>query len=107
VTVPNQPAALHVAGAHQILLEKQTFSCFSNINLKTLLDHYAAERYVVYGVVTEVCVKLAAFGLLETGKRVEIVTDAICALSDQDGSKVLSDFKTAGGHLTQAGMIYA
>jgi nicotinamidase/pyrazinamidase len=107
VIVPNEPAALHLTGAHQILLEKQTFSCFSNINLKTLLDHYAAERYVVYGVVTEVCVKFAAFGLLETGKRVEIVTDAICALSDENGAKTLADFKAAGGHLTQAGMIYA
>ena len=41
-----------------------------------------ADRYVVYGVVTEICVKLAAFGLLKTGKRVEIVTDAIRSLND-------------------------
>jgi nicotinamidase-related amidase len=57
--------------------------------------------------VTEVCVKFAAFGLLETGKRVEIVIDAIRALSDETGAKTLADFTAAGGHLTQAGMIYA
>ena len=72
-----------------------------------MLDRFAAERYVVYGVVTEVCVKLAAFGLLETGKRVEIVTDAICALNEEAGAKTLAEFSAAGGHLTQAGITYA
>jgi nicotinamidase/pyrazinamidase len=107
VIVPNRPDAFSIADAHQILLEKQTFSCFSNSNLKNLLRDFGADRYVVYGVVTEVCVKFAAFGLLETGKRVEIVTDAIRALNDETGAKTLADFTGAGGHLTQAGMIYA
>jgi len=107
VIVNNKLGAFSIADAHQILLEKQTFSCFSNLNFANLLDHLKADRYVVYGVVTEVCVKFAAFGLLETGKRVEIVTDAIRALSDETGEKTLADFTAAGGHLTQAGMIYA
>jgi nicotinamidase/pyrazinamidase len=105
VIVPNAPCAL--PAPEQIVLEKQTFSALSNVNFARLLDHFQAERYVVYGVVTEVCVKFAAFGLLETGKRVEIVTDAICALNDENGAKTLADFQAAGGHLTQAGMIYA
>jgi nicotinamidase/pyrazinamidase len=107
VGVPNALTAITFEHAQQFLLEKQTFSVFSNLNLKVLLDHFAAERYVVYGVVTEVCVKFAAFGLLEMGKRVEIVTDAICPLNQENGAKVLADFEAAGGHLTQAGMIYA
>jgi nicotinamidase/pyrazinamidase len=105
--VPNTLAAVELAGAQQLIVEKQTFSVFSNVNLKLLLDHFQAERYVVYGVVTEVCVKFAAFGLLETGKRVEIATDAIRPLNDANGAQVLADFQAAGGHLTQAGMIYA
>ncbi|HEV1284705.1 MAG TPA: isochorismatase family cysteine hydrolase [Bryobacteraceae bacterium] len=105
VIVPNSPSAVPIA--EQILLEKQTFSALTNVNFALLLDHFQAERYVVYGVVTEVCVKFAAFGLLETGKRVEIVTDAVCAINDENGAKTLADFQAAGGHLTQAGMIYA
>jgi nicotinamidase/pyrazinamidase len=105
VVVPNAPCS--VALTDQILLEKQTFSALSNLNFALLLDHFAAERYVVYGVVTEVCVKFAAFGLLETGKRVEIVTDAICALNEENGARTLAEFQAMGGHLTQAGMIYA
>lgn len=107
VVVPNSPVELPMASMDQILLKKQTFSALSNLNFTNLLDHFAAERYVVYGVVTEVCVKFAAFGLLETGKRVEIVTDAVCALNDDNGAKTLADFTAAGGHLTHAGMIYA
>ena len=105
VIVPNSPCSLTLND--QILLEKQTFSALSNLNFALLLDHLAADRYVVYGVVTEVCVKMAAFGLLETGKRVEIVTDAICALDQENGAKTLAEFTALGGHLTQAGMIYA
>jgi nicotinamidase/pyrazinamidase len=105
--VPNSRCALNLTLIDQILLEKQTFSALSNLNFALLLDHFAAESYVVYGVVTEVCVKFAAFGLLETGKRVEIVTDAIRALDEQNGAKTLAEFKALGGHLTQAGMIYA
>jgi nicotinamidase/pyrazinamidase len=107
VIVPNAPCPLHLEHAHQILLEKQTFSALSNVNFALLLDHYKADRYVVYGVVTEVCVKFAAFGLLETGKRVEIVTDAIRAINDENGAKTLAEFTALGGHLAQAGMIYA
>jgi nicotinamidase/pyrazinamidase len=107
VVVPSAPCDLKLTLIDQILLEKQTFSALTNHNLKALLDHFAADRYVVYGVVTEVCVKMAAFGLLETGKRVEIVTDAICPLQEEAGAKILADFTAAGGHLTQAGMIYA
>jgi nicotinamidase/pyrazinamidase len=106
VIVPNAPCALHLT-FDQILLEKQTFSALSNRNFALLIDYFAADRYVVYGVVTEVCVKFAAFGLLKTGKRVEIVTDAVCALNEETGAKTLADFTAAGGHLTHAGMIYA
>jgi nicotinamidase/pyrazinamidase len=107
VIIPNSPGAFSADLKHQILLEKQTFSCFSNINLGPLLERLGADRYVVYGVVTEVCVKFAAFGLLETGKRVEVVTDAVCAFDEDKGASTLVEFTSLGGHLTQAGMIYA
>jgi nicotinamidase/pyrazinamidase len=105
VILPNSPSTVTLND--QILLEKQTFSALSNLNFGRLLDLLAAERYVVYGVVTEVCVRFAAFGLLETGKRVEIVTDAVCAYDQEKGAKTLAEFTALGGHLTQAGMIYA
>jgi nicotinamidase/pyrazinamidase len=97
VTVPNRRCDL---SGPQILLEKQTLDCFTNVNLAGLLDRWNAERYVVYGVVTEICVKIAAFGLLKSGRRVEIVRDAICSLNPADGDKTLADFKAAGGQVS-------
>ncbi len=100
VVVPNTPVTVAIDGAQQILLEKQTFDCFSNVNLARLLDHFGAERYVVYGVVTEICVKLAAWGLLQTGKRVELVTDAVRSLNDAAAAEMTSALLAAGGVLT-------
>ncbi len=55
---------------------------------------------MVYGVVTEICVKFAAFGLLKTERRVELVTDAIKELDAAAGAKTMMDFTAAGGTLT-------
>jgi nicotinamidase/pyrazinamidase len=86
--------------ARQVILEKQELDCFSNPRLDPLLGELGAERAVVYGVVTEICVRFAAFGLLKRGLRVEVVTDAIQALDDEAARKMFSEFQAAGGHLT-------
>lgn len=100
IAIPNVPADFAVDGAQQILLEKQTFDCFTNVNLAGLLERLGAERYVVYGVVTEICVKCAAWGLLKTGKRVELVTDAVRSLDDAASAEMTAAFLAAGGVLT-------
>jgi nicotinamidase/pyrazinamidase len=100
VAVPNTAGMRNLEEAPQFLLEKQTFDCFTNVNLSSLLERFNAERYVVYGVVTEICVKLAAFGLLKTGKRVEMVTDAVRSLNDAVSAAMTTEFIAAGGVLT-------
>ena len=87
------------AGVDQFILEKTELDCFSNRHLRPLLSELGADRYVVYGVVTEICVKRAAFGLLETGQHVEIVTDAVKALDESAAQKMLSEFIARGGQL--------
>src|ERR1700693_3153011 len=101
-TLLDQRATLLTAleGIRQLILEKQKLDCFSNPHLRPVLAKLGAERYVVYGVVTEICVRCAAFGLLETGKRVELVTDAIKALDEGAAEKMFSEFTAAGGVLT-------
>jgi nicotinamidase-related amidase len=54
--------------ANQIIVEKQALDVFSNPNFPALLDRLAADRYVVYGVATDYCVRCAVTGLLGTGK---------------------------------------
>lgn len=85
----------------QIIVEKQKLDCFSVPTLPALLQALGAGRYVVYGVVTEICVKFAALGLLQTGSRVEIVTDAVKALNETAAAQMFADFQAAGGYLTR------
>ncbi|MGI9070348.1 MAG: cysteine hydrolase family protein [Bryobacteraceae bacterium] len=96
-----------IANAAQIIVEKQMLDCFTNPNLRPLLDLIGANRYFVYGVATEHCVRPAAFGLLETGARVEVVTDAISGISASDEQDVLERFQSQGGVLTTSAAVTA
>jgi len=107
VVVPNAPGLPKIGDARQILLEKQALDCFTNVNLPVLLDRLGARCYVVYGVVTEICVKFAAFGLLKTGRRVELITDAIKEIDAAAASKMTADFTAAGGVLTTSEQVLA
>jgi nicotinamidase/pyrazinamidase len=100
--VPQVPA-----GTRQLILEKQKLDCFSSPHLQPLLAQLNAERYYVYGVVTEICVRFTAFGLLKTGKPVAIVTDAVKALDEQKAAEMFSAFQTAGGRLTTSAAVPA
>jgi len=95
--VPNALATVDIAGAQQILLEKNDLDLFTNPNLPGLLDRIGADEYYVYGVLTEYCVKCAVMGLLKTGSKVHLVTDAIAHLSAPAAEKVVADFTAAGG----------
>jgi len=106
VVVPNKPGLPETEFAQQILLEKQALDCFTNVNLNALLERFGAQRCVVYGVVTEICVRYAAFGLLETGRRVELVSDAIKELDPSVGTMMV-DFIAAGGALTTSEQVLA
>jgi nicotinamidase/pyrazinamidase len=88
--------------ARQILLEKQSVDCFTNANLPALLNVLGAEICVVYGVVTEICVKNAALGLLKSGRNVWLLIDAVRSLDDEKCAWFFREFAAAGGLLTTA-----
>lgn len=92
-----KPRELLVPG--QIIIEKQSVNCFTAPALPGLLAELSAERYIVYGVASDICVMHAALGLLKTGKRVEIVTNAVKALNEAAAQAFFADFQASGGHL--------
>ena len=92
-----QPAATSVG---QMLIEKHSVDCFTVPTLPALLESLKADRYVVYGVVTEICVWNAARGLLKTGRPVVLVTDAVKCLSEEAAERMVGEFISAGGTLT-------
>ncbi len=84
----------------QILLEKQTLDVFDNPHASELVERLPKDaRYVVFGVVTEFCVKCAAKGLLERGRNVSLVTDAIETLDPAEGKGTLEELKSLGARL--------
>jgi nicotinamidase/pyrazinamidase len=108
VVIPNTASALAdlaVDAVQQIIVEKQHVDVFTARNLGRVVELLAAERFVVYGVVTEICVLFAARGLLKYGKPVTIVTDAVAALTAEASSCALSEIRDAGGTLALAGEI--
>ena len=85
----------------QVIVEKEKLDVFTNPNTDDLLRLFPASAgVVVYGVVTEICVKNAALGLLKSGRRVELVTDAVCSLDDAKCAQFLQEFAAAGGKVT-------
>ena len=108
VVVPsNRGAVFSLDSCQQIIIEKQTIDLFSNANIPFMLDYLQAQRFVVYGVVTEICVRCAALGLLRLGKLVEVVTDAVRALDNEKAAAMLREFTSAGGSLTSSTSVMA
>ena len=84
----------------QVLLEKQTLNIFESRHSDELVKRLGAHpEFVVFGVVTEYCVSFAAKGLLERGRRVAVVQDAIETLKKEDGEKTVADLKSLGARL--------
>jgi nicotinamidase/pyrazinamidase len=103
VVVPNRPCDLALEGAQQIIVEKQHVDAFTAPNFARVVEHLAADAFVVYGVVTEICVLFAARGLLKYGKPVTIVTDAIASLTAEASERALGEICAAGGKLALVG----
>ncbi len=85
--------ALAPAVAPQMILEKQSVDCFTNPHLPALLEALDTQRCVIYGVVTEICVRHAAQGLQDRGYQVEIVSDAVRELSPEAAHKMRDRFR--------------
>lgn len=98
-TAGQQKPAATLAG--QSILEKQQIDLFSNPRLPDLIREWEADEYVVYGVATEHCVRLAAFGLLATGKPVTVFEDAIQHLNPEAAASFFTEFRARGGKLTK------
>jgi len=100
VTVPNEAAAelpRDLSPYQQILLEKQTLDIFESRHAGKLVERFGDDvEFVVFGVVTEYCVRLAAKGLLDRGRRVSVVQDAIETLKAEDGQRTVTELQALG-----------
>jgi nicotinamidase/pyrazinamidase len=99
VVIPNRDCAIQLDGARQIIVEKQTVDVFEAPNLSRVVESLGSGDCVVYGVVTEICVLYAVRGLLRSGRRVTVVTDAVETLRKEDSERTLAEFRSGGAVL--------
>lgn len=105
--IPNRsgaPLPRDLGKYKQVLLEKQALDVFTNPNTEALLRRLETwldpnPEFVVFGVVTEYCVRCVAKGLLDRGRRVALATDAIETLSPADGLRTLEELVAMGARL--------
>ncbi len=101
--IPNRAGArlpVDLGKFQQVVLEKQTLDVFDNPNTEAVLERLDREaEFIVFGVVTEYCVRCAASGLLDRGRRVAIVTDAVETLNPADGRRTLEELTARGARL--------
>jgi len=91
----------------QVILEKQTLDVFDNPLTETVIERLkqftdANAEFVVFGVVTEYCVRCVAKGLLDGGRRVSLVEDAIKTLKAEDGKSALAELNSLGARMVTA-----
>lgn len=102
--IPNDASATlpeDLSQYQQVLLEKQTLNVFESRHADELVRRLGNHaEFVVFGVVTEYCVSFAAKGLLERGRRVAVVQDAIETLKKDDGESSMAELEQLGARLT-------
>lgn len=81
----------------QVLIQKQELDVFSNPHTGEIVERLGdGAVFVVFGVVTEYCVHFAAKGLLDRGRKVFVVTDAIETLKAEESGRALGELKALG-----------
>ena len=99
VVIPNRTCELAIDGAQQIVIEKQHVDAATVPNFARVVAKLAGDRFVLYGVVTEICVLNAARALRRFNVPITLVTDAIRALSPQASDSTCAEVAAHGGTL--------
>jgi nicotinamidase-related amidase len=100
----------------QIVLHKRCVDPFNEPRIERLLSEVRADNFVLIGASAEGAVKATALGLLQRGKKVSVVIDAVGLLNKREaklafrkmrakGAKLIETKKLAGvSHLRQVGI---
>lgn len=94
----------------QLVFETRTFSVFENASAKKAVQELIADHFIVCGVATDYCVRVAVEGLLALGKApgsVVLVTDAIEGIDKSRSEAIIKDFSTRGVALATTSQILA
>lgn len=98
--VPGAKIPEDLSEYQQLLIEKQTLDVFQTLHADEIVGRLGSHaEFVVFGVVTEYCVACAVKGLLQRGRRVAVVRDAIETLAVDVGEKCIGELQGLGARL--------
>lgn len=82
--------------------EKTAFSCCGSTSFAAHFKSLNRPRVILCGVEAHVCVQQTALDLIEQGKTVYIIADAVCSRREFDASAALDRMRSAGVIVTTA-----
>ena len=85
----------------QIILHKRTTDPFEEPRIDRLLSEVRANEFVLVGASAEGAVMATALGLLQRGKRVTVVVDAVGAHSQREARLALRKMEAKGARLIE------
>lgn len=98
VVIPNRPGAFvwPVEWSGQFIIEKQAYDVSTNVNFDAILASLGLRRFTVFGVATEYCVLSSALALRRRNLPVDLVTDAVKAITEEGGRRAIGEMTAAG-----------
>jgi len=92
------PTDLELEGGHHYVVMKRAFPMFANPWMQALREKRVFRDLpcVVFGVATDVCVRVDVLDLCAAGARVELVTDAVAGITAKDTDRALAEMRAAG-----------
>jgi nicotinamidase-related amidase len=85
----------------QIILHKRTVDPFDEPRIERLLSEVRAGEFILIGATAEGAVKSAALGLLQRGKKVTVVVDAVGSHSKKEAKLAFRKMKAKGAKLIE------
>lgn len=89
-------------GEQQHYFSKTAFSCLGETSVRENLLSLPIEQWVLIGIEAHVCVLQTAKDLLEEGKQVIIINNAISSRSIYDFSTAIAEMRDCGARITSA-----
>lgn len=86
---------------NQIILHKRCIDPFDEPRIERLLSEIRADNFILIGADTEGAVQAMALGLLQRGKRVAVVTDAIGSHDSREAEIALRKMQAKGAKLIE------
>ena len=85
----------------QVILHKRTIDPFEEPRIDRLLSEIKAAEFVLMGTCTEGAVQSTALGLIQRGKNVTVVTDAVGSRDHNEAKMALRKMEAKGAHMIE------